>query len=128
MFIIIVFWLGGDMLWDFVFFSCSRCTSFYIHASLLTFFVCLSYFIPVAPMRERGKTLVYGFPFPISILNGMCLPFSNSATTSAQCVFGAKNRNTLALVNLYLYTKLTLACASCTVHSNEVNAGSFLVF
>ena len=36
-----------------------------------------------------GKHSSISSPFPIALLNGTA--FSNTATTSAQCVFGAKN-------------------------------------
>ena len=56
--------------------------------------VSLSYFVLVVPMREcLGKYSCMSSPFPIAIaiLNGKYLFFSNSATTSAQCVFWVKN-------------------------------------
>ena len=54
-------------------------------------FVSLSYFVLAVPMREcLGKHSCMSSPFPIAILNGNCF-FPDSATTSAQCVFGVKN-------------------------------------
>ena len=52
--------------------------------------VSLYYFIVAVLMREcLWKTLAHEFQFLISMLNGTC--FFDSGTTSAQCVFGAKN-------------------------------------
>ena len=56
-------------------------------------------FVLAVPMSEcLGKHSCTSSPFPIAILNGTCF-FSDSATTSAQSVFGAKTRNSYALVN-----------------------------
>ena len=69
---IIVFWLGRDRLS-----GLARFTSFYTHASLLTFFVCFfvvcHLFLLAVPMREcLGKHSRIRYTFPISILNGTC--------------------------------------------------------
>ena len=56
--------------------------------------VALSYFIHAVPMREcLGKHLCMSSSFSVAILNGTCFLFSDSATTSVQCVFVAKTRN-----------------------------------
>ena len=86
---IIVFRLGNDRPSGFFFRACF--TSFHTHASLLTFFVCLSYFILAVCIREcLGKHSRMSSPFTIAIHEWYLL-FSDSATTSAQCVLGAKN-------------------------------------
>ena len=48
----------------------------FVPASLVTFYLCLSYFILAVPMREcmYGKTLVHEVPLSIAILK--VLPFS----------------------------------------------------
>ena len=57
--------------------------------------VSMSYFILATPMRNcQGKHCCMGSSFPIAILNGTF--FSDSATTSAQCVFRAKRQKYLS--------------------------------
>ena len=74
------------------FFFRSRFTSFRTHSSLLMFFVCFFILCRSCCSHARvfGKTLVYEFPISYSH-SEWYLFFSDSATTSAQCVFGAKN-------------------------------------
>ena len=85
MFIIIVFSLGKFRLSRLLF------SSFRTHASLFTFFVCffILYHSCCCHARLFGKTLVHEFPISYS-LTEWYLNFSDNATTSAQCVFGAK--------------------------------------
>ena len=86
MFIIIAFWLGCDMPSGLLFFVPA------LLSVLTPFFVCLSYFVLAVPMREcLGKHSCMSSPFPIAILNDTCF-FSDSTTTTVQCVFGAKNK------------------------------------
>ena len=89
MFIIIVFWVGRDSCWDYIFLG-ARFTSFHTPASLLTvfcffilFYSCFSH----SPVF--GKTLVHEFLISYSHTEWY-LFLSDSAIASAQCVFGAK--------------------------------------
>ena len=68
-FIYIVFSLGSDRPQGLLFLS-AHFTSFHTHTTLLTFFVCFSYFIQTVPMREYlGKDLCIPTLFPIAILH-----------------------------------------------------------
>ena len=94
-FIIIVFRVGCDRSSGLIFFR-ARFAAFHTHASLLTFFIC--FFILFrsycSHARVFGKALVHEFPIFCSHTEQYLL-FSDSETTSAQCVFGAKNYNQL---------------------------------
>ena len=92
MFIIIVFWLGIERPSGVgISFFRTRFTSFQDHCSLLNVFFCFfALFRSCCSMHEcLGKHSCMRSSFPVAILNGTCL-FSDSATTSAECVFGAK--------------------------------------
>ena len=74
------------------FFFCARFASFHTHASLLTFFVCffILFHSCCSQARVFGKTLLDEFHIQY-IHTEWYLFFSDRATTSAQCAFGAKN-------------------------------------
>ena len=76
---------------DFFFFVPALILSIITPLNLPSSSVSLSYFYLAVPMRVYlGKCSCMNSPFPIAILKDTCF-FSDSATTSAQCVFGAKN-------------------------------------
>ena len=80
-----------------VFFSYTLYFFPYMHSSLLTVFLrffCLISFL-LFPCRVFGKTLVHEFHISYSHTEWY-LFFSDSATTSAQCVFAAKNQKQLS--------------------------------
>ena len=73
------------------FFFRERFTSFHTRASLLTFFVYFFFLFNSCCSHARvfGE-IVHGFHISNNHTEWY-FPFSDSATTSAQCVFGAKN-------------------------------------
>ena len=75
------------------FFFRARFTSYHTHASLLTFFVCffILFHFCCSHAQVFGKTLVHEFNSYYSYTEWY-LFFSDNATTTAQCVFGAKNK------------------------------------
>ena len=86
---IIVFLLGSDRPSEHFFISC-RFTSFHTLASLLNFCFFVLFHSCCSDARVLGKHSCMSSTFPIAILNGTYLRFSDSATTSAQCAFRAK--------------------------------------
>ena len=91
MFIIIFILLGSDRPSRLIFFL-ALFTSFHTHVSLLTFFFCFFVFFHscCSYVRVFGKILVHEFLISYRHIEGYFL-FSDSATTSAQCEFRAKN-------------------------------------
>ena len=77
---------------DFVFLSCSLYFLPYSRLSsyLFRLFLCLISFLLFPGARVFGKTLVHEFHISYSQTEWLLL-FSDSATTSAQCVFVVKN-------------------------------------
>ena len=105
MFIIIVFLSGYDRPSGLLYFVPALFFSI-LTPLLISSSVSSSYFVLAVPMREcLEKHSCISFPFSIAILNGICF-FSGCATTSVQCIFGAKNYKQLCTSKPMLLNKL----------------------
>ena len=86
-FIIIVFWLGSDGCWYFIFF-CACFTSFHTHASLLTFCIFISFLLfPCASVWENTHAWVLHFLSPYWMVVALFLQCNYKYT---MCIWSKK--------------------------------------